>query len=97
MQVGGPDRCPFVVDQHDLCMHVDIAASTLCIQRGNSDQGEIFIPAELCYLVEERPALRIAACRADILLRLGRHQDDNIDSPPQCLLECDGDLRIGSA
>jgi len=74
MQIARSDCCPFVVDQHDLSVDVDIATPTLRIQPGNSKQSEIFIHAELCHLIEEQPGLRVAACCTDTFLRLGRHQ-----------------------
>ena len=79
MQVARADRRPGIIDQHDFAMDVDIISTTRRVVRGNSDKREAFVSAERRHLMEERLALRVAAGRPDVRLRIGWDQNDDLD------------------
>jgi hypothetical protein len=97
MKVAGADCRPCVVDQHDLGMHVDVAAPALSIRSGNADKREAIISAKISAkrfdLIEEAFAGRVIMSVADVVLGLGRSKDDDIHATLQGGLEPGRDVR----
>src|ERR1700693_3716855 len=93
VKIAGADCRPRVVDQHDLAMDVDVAATSLQVARGDSNEREVLVLAERSYLIEEVFARGILTSCADVFLRFGRNEDNDIYATREGIREPDRDLR----
>lgn len=79
MEVARSDCRPFVVDQHDLAVDIDVPTPAFPIHRGNTDQRKSLVLTEASYPVKEQSPRRVASCFADVGFGLCRNQNDDLD------------------
>src|SRR4051794_35980576 len=68
-------------------MNIDAAARRQRVRPRNPDQRKIFVSAERSETIEQRFALRILACDADGLFRIGRNEDHDLHAALEDILK----------
>ena len=93
MQIAGANRCPHVVNEHELRVYVRYAATAFRVSSGDASEQEVLVATERFKPIEQRRPFRVQTSLVDMAFRICGNQKNDSDAALERLIETIGDRR----